>query len=187
MSHGGEGHENEPNLTPLLDLVLQLVMFFMINANFVMEQVSKDVELPTASMARPQESKERETGPVFLNIVEAEKYLKSLSDKKNRETDERRVAEIDRILKTYNTDKIRDDALVLVTGKDPLTPAQLATYLKSEFNDAKRRSGKEDPPAVIIVRADRSLKYKHVFKIMSVCKAAGYKNLQLRALRGTTT
>ena len=42
MSHGGSdsGVSAEPNMTPLLDLVLQLLMFFIINVNFVSEQVN---------------------------------------------------------------------------------------------------------------------------------------------------
>ncbi len=42
----------EPNLTPLLDMVLQLVMFFMLCANFVVEQSSKSIALPEALAAR---------------------------------------------------------------------------------------------------------------------------------------
>jgi biopolymer transport protein ExbD len=42
----------EPNLTPLLDMVLQLVMFFMLCANFVMEQVNESIKLPDAIAAK---------------------------------------------------------------------------------------------------------------------------------------
>ena len=57
----------EPNLVPLLDLVLQLVMFFMMCANFVMEQVDQTILLPVAQQAKPMS----ETGPdvVFLNVT----------------------------------------------------------------------------------------------------------------------
>ena len=42
MSHGSSSSDKcEPNLVPLLDMVLQLVMFFMVCANFVMEQVNE--------------------------------------------------------------------------------------------------------------------------------------------------
>ncbi|MFN6050729.1 MAG: ExbD/TolR family protein, partial [Planctomycetia bacterium] len=48
MSHGGssDGGNMEPNLTPLLDVVLQLLMFFMMCVNFVTNQVSEDIILP---------------------------------------------------------------------------------------------------------------------------------------------
>ena len=51
MSHGST-EKCEPNLTPLLDLVLQLVMFFMLCANFVVEQTSDKIKLPEAEAAK---------------------------------------------------------------------------------------------------------------------------------------
>src|SRR5262245_16648933 len=68
QGHSGAGlsDEGQPNLVPLLDLVMQLIMFFMMCANFVMEQVDQTVMLPVAQMAKPIS----ETGSdvVFLNI-----------------------------------------------------------------------------------------------------------------------
>lgn len=43
----------EPNLVPLLDLVLQLIMFFMMCANFVMEENDQSIKLPVSQMAMP--------------------------------------------------------------------------------------------------------------------------------------
>jgi biopolymer transport protein ExbD len=55
MSHvpGSGNSENlEPNLTPLLDVVLQLIMFFMITVNFVArDQFNKKIQLPKAQVA----------------------------------------------------------------------------------------------------------------------------------------
>jgi biopolymer transport protein ExbD len=65
MSHGST-EKCEPNFTPLLDLVLQLVMFFMLCANFVMEQTDAEVKLPKAISARALD-KEAKT-IIFLNI-----------------------------------------------------------------------------------------------------------------------
>jgi len=67
MSHGvSDAEVAEPNLTPLLDLVLQLVMFFMIVANFVSEQLNQSIQLPEATTAVPID-KERQN-IVILNI-----------------------------------------------------------------------------------------------------------------------
>lgn len=43
----------EPNLVPLLDLVLQLIMFFMMCANFVKEENDQSIQLPKSQMAMP--------------------------------------------------------------------------------------------------------------------------------------
>jgi biopolymer transport protein ExbD len=71
MSHGpaGGGHgaqSAEPNLTPLLDLVLQLVMFFMLIANFAMDDQSEKVQLPVATQAKPLAAKD--SNLLFLNV-----------------------------------------------------------------------------------------------------------------------
>ena len=70
MSHGGglgKGEVSpEPNLTPLLDLVLQLVMFFMLVANFVMDELSDKIKLPVASQAKPLTAKDQNI--LYLNV-----------------------------------------------------------------------------------------------------------------------
>jgi biopolymer transport protein ExbD len=70
-SHGHGADSNaEPNLVPLLDLVLQLVMFFMMVAQFaVMEQTDQAIKLPQASQAQP--IPEEGLGPdvIFLGIT----------------------------------------------------------------------------------------------------------------------
>ncbi len=63
MSHG---KSEEPNLVPLLDLVLQLVMFFMVCANFVMEQVNETIKLPPAIASKPLDKSGDKA--LFLNI-----------------------------------------------------------------------------------------------------------------------
>jgi biopolymer transport protein ExbD len=69
MSHGGGGGDDEiaePNLTPLLDLVLQLVMFFMITTSFVMEQLNANIQLPEATSAKPIDREAKNI--IFLNV-----------------------------------------------------------------------------------------------------------------------
>jgi biopolymer transport protein ExbD len=70
MSHTADSNA-EPNLVPLLDLVLQLVMFFMMVAQFaVMEQTDQSIKLPHAAQAQP--IPEDGLGPdvVFLGITD---------------------------------------------------------------------------------------------------------------------
>lgn len=73
MSHGpasGAGEQSaEPNLTPLLDLVLQLVMFFMLIANFAQEDVNEKIKLPIATQAKPLAAKDQDLA--FLNVTDA--------------------------------------------------------------------------------------------------------------------
>src|SRR6266849_1183623 len=66
--HGAGGDDPaDPNLIPLLDLVFQLIMFFMITVNFVrVDQINESIELPVAQAAVPMEKSAEEF--VFLNI-----------------------------------------------------------------------------------------------------------------------
>jgi biopolymer transport protein ExbD len=50
----------------MLDMVLQLVMFFMVCANFVMEQVNDTIKLPEAIAAKPITGRDPDT--IFLNV-----------------------------------------------------------------------------------------------------------------------
>jgi biopolymer transport protein ExbD len=72
MSHGNTD-KCEPNFTPLLDLVLQLVMFFMLCANFVMEQTAVEIKLPKAIAAKALDKTEEDV--LFLNVNEQGKVL----------------------------------------------------------------------------------------------------------------
>jgi biopolymer transport protein ExbD len=56
----------EPNLVPLLDLVFQLIMFFMVCVSFVSQQVNEDIKLPVAQSARPMDKTELDV--LFLNV-----------------------------------------------------------------------------------------------------------------------
>src|SRR5437879_5213583 len=67
MSASAGGDDIEVNLTPLLDLVLQLIMFFIITVNFVrVDQFDESVHLPVAQSAVPLEPTAEKW--VFLNL-----------------------------------------------------------------------------------------------------------------------
>ena len=80
MSHGigGHGKRAEPNLTPLLDLVLQLVMFFMLVANFVMDELSDKIKLPVASQAKPLDGQGHHF--IYLNVDKSGRVCVPIGD-----------------------------------------------------------------------------------------------------------
>jgi biopolymer transport protein ExbD len=79
MSHGHGGEAGEPNLIPLLDLVFQLIMFFMITVNFVrVDQLSEEVALPLAQAAVPLDRTAHNY--VFLNMNKNGKLLVGSGD-----------------------------------------------------------------------------------------------------------
>lgn len=79
MAASAGGDQVDINLTPLLDLVLQLIMFFMITVNFVqVEQFDERVTLPVAQSAVPLDSTAQDY--VFLNLDSKGQLVGSLDN-----------------------------------------------------------------------------------------------------------
>jgi biopolymer transport protein ExbD len=158
MSHGSS-EKCEPNFTPLLDLVLQLVMFFMLCANFVMEQTSVEIKLPSAIAAKALEGKDDYV--IFLNVNENGEVLLAPSD-------------------------VITDGSGKVTDK--LTNAeQVRIFLSRRAKEdiaAAGPAGKDKPPrSVIILRVHKDCSFEKTYAIMKSCRQAGYLRVQLRAIR----
>jgi biopolymer transport protein ExbD len=66
MSHGGGDSGAEPDLTPMLDLVMQLLMYFIMVANFIDQENTAEVALPIAQEAKPISKDDGDV--LFLNI-----------------------------------------------------------------------------------------------------------------------
>jgi biopolymer transport protein ExbD len=60
----------EPNLTPLLDVVFQLITFFMLVTKFSTDSFDQRIRLPLAGSARPVEAKLAVEDRLVLNIDE---------------------------------------------------------------------------------------------------------------------
>ena len=56
-----ENTEGAPNLTPILDMVFQLITFFMLVINFKAGQMDLSLKLPVVGSARPVDTKGRTT------------------------------------------------------------------------------------------------------------------------------
>ena len=59
--------EGKPNLTPILDMVFQLITFFMLVINFKSASLDLNLKLPVVGSARPVDSKGQES-LLILNI-----------------------------------------------------------------------------------------------------------------------
>src|SRR5262245_10825198 len=101
MSNIANAHE-EPNLVPLLDLVLQLVMFFMMCTTFRMEEVEQSIRLPVAQSAKPN-AEAKNNDIQFLN-VNSEGHVIAPGEPKPAATEEEIVQLIRRV---YETAKAR--------------------------------------------------------------------------------
>src|SRR5262245_15573454 len=159
MSHSASSHGGacEPNLTPLLDLVLQILMFFMVTVNFATEQNAGDVPLPESQTARPL-TKEGTKDPIFVNLL----Y-----------NDTERKHEVILPLR-YRIDR---------NGKSvplpPMTQAEARREMQKLHEDLSRAG---DVKNQVIIRAHRDAQYNEVFQVLQSCSDAGFRNLKVRAM-----
>src|SRR5215210_3221106 len=111
MSHGSSD-KCEPNFTPLLDLVLQLVMFFMIVTNFVQEQTNVEIKLPEAIAAKAIPA--NEDYAIYLNVNPEGKVILA------------------------STDQYKDSEGNIISTLD--NPAQVASFLKRRAKEDRARA-----------------------------------------------
>lgn len=161
MSHGSSGGDKcEPNFTPLLDLVLQLVMFFMLCANFVMDQTNVEIKLPEALAAKALEKSEDYA--IYLNVNEQGKVILAPSD------------------------QYKDPGGGVVETLD--NPAQVENFLKRRAKEDLAAVGpaNADKPlrSIIILRVHKDCPFEKTYGIMKACRKAQYLRVQLRAILG---
>ena len=65
---------SEPNLTPILDLVFQLITFFMLVTNFKAAELETSIVLPVVGSAKPVETKGN-LDTLLLNVTEDGKLM----------------------------------------------------------------------------------------------------------------
>jgi biopolymer transport protein ExbD len=194
--HGGT---DEPNLIPLLDLILQLVMFFMACTNFAMENISEAVRLPLAQSAKAIDDDElRKNELVYLNVEEnGDMRVRSFTDDVGTQW----------YLKGKIDDVVTDDAGNNILGpdgkpqRDPrLRRDRFAKYFQRVFDtQAKRRKrelgadGGDDAKVkeevakktLVVLRAHQQADFRDVYEILSKSRGAGFTKMQLRATMDT--
>ena len=153
MSAGGSIDRCEPNMTPLLDVVLQLIMFFMLCANFAMEQVDEAIKLPTAAAAKPLDSTAEDY--VLLNVMV------------NQTTDKPTIT---------IGNEVYEGAIQLKTFLRNRYELDQARADPTQWEEGKGRS-------IIIIRGDKECRVKHIRAVTTACQQAGYRNVQLRVIQ----
>lgn len=144
----------EPNLTPLLDVVFQLITFFMLVINFSQDNFDARIKLPVAGSARPQ-------------------------DDAARMAEERLILNIDgRGNLVFNGVPL---SLEQATRKIKLEAQIARANLKAVNAKAAADGGL---PARVVIRADRDATFSALFGLIGVCQANGYQKFDLKAMTG---
>jgi biopolymer transport protein ExbD len=144
----------EPNLTPLLDVVFQLITFFMLVINFSSENYDQKIRLPKASSARPVEDNPRISEDRLVLNVDKDGHLimggVALPLNKSAATIK------------HQADLVKLNLKAARQRPDP--------------------SG--GLPTTIIFRADRDTAFSSIIGLITACQNNGFRKFALKALNG---
>ncbi len=144
----------EPNLTPLLDVVFQLITFFMLVINFSAENYDQRVHLPVAGSASPVDPGDGSKDRLVLNI-----------DKEGR-------------LLINGQVLAGEAALQEIQLQAELIRANV------RLNKGKTLARGEDLPTTLVVRSDRETPFTDVYSLITACQTNGFRKFSLKAMTG---
>jgi biopolymer transport protein ExbD len=150
----------EPNLTPMLDMVLQLVMFFMLCANFVSDRANKTIKLPDSIEAKALDKDVDSV--IFLNVD---------SD-----------GDVILVPRMVSREEKKRDGSLAITNE-----IALQSYMKKRLEEYERSLKKAEQgqgkTPLVIIRADKGSNFRKVYNVMSACQKAGLRDVQLRVMK----
>jgi biopolymer transport protein ExbD len=187
----------ELNLTPLLDVVMQLIMFFMMCVNFVSDQVSQNVVLPASLSA--QEIMPKTDIDVLVINVEVKRKVRYDGDGRplrtpdgkiirDLEPDQQGRKQTKIIFSGYDESKwFTDDTEAVGIDYAQRKLAILAKdYRKKESLKESLRTGKTpekvDLKTIVVIRADTDTRYGLVVSLIAQCTKEGFAKVEVRAL-----
>jgi biopolymer transport protein ExbD len=187
----------EPDLVPLLDLVLQLVMFFMVCVNFVSEQINANVQLPLSASA--QEIMAKTVTDLLVINVEVQREDRRENGRLMRYPLNHRLAgqpirdfKVDadgrRLMRISFANRVdiefsegQDGAAVVKAQRE------LAEYARGIRERESRATGKpvsqiKEVKMPVVIRADHEANYGLVYPLIAKCNQEGFEKVELRAL-----
>jgi biopolymer transport protein ExbD len=153
-SAGGNELKAEPNLTPLLDVVFQLITFFMLVINFSSDNFDLRIKLPVAGSARPLDDASKANEDRLILNIDKEGHLLF-----NGAT----------LTESQAIEKIKLQAL-FVRNSAKVTGVKV--------------DGPEGLPTRVVIRADRDTPFSNFYGLVSACQTNGFHKFDLKAMTG---
>jgi len=145
----------EPNLTPLLDVVFQLITFFMLVINFSNENYDQRVRLPVAGSARPvEDEKVLSEDRLILNIDPDGHLLFG--------------GEVQPLHKAIQTIRHQADLIKI--------------NLKA---GGKQLDSSGSLPTTVVLRGDKDTTFASVLSLIKACQSNGFRKFALKAMRSS--
>jgi biopolymer transport protein ExbD len=142
----------EPNLTPLLDIVFQLITFFMLVINFSNDNYDQRVRLPVAGTARPVEDGARVNEDRLVLNIDRDGHLLMNGESL---TTNKAIAEI-----KHQADLVKLN--LKAAGQKPDASGGL--------------------PTTIVLRADKDTPFTNLYTLITACQSNGFHKFSLKAM-----
>ncbi len=152
MSASVGGKDVEVNLTPILDMVFQLITFFMIVVSFKNAAIDDSVKLPYIGSARPVDETPTGADLLVLNVC----YDKSRDGY---------------FLRVYK--KFIDNVEGFIEHESQ------ASMLHNRMTGEDFDRG-EFLPTRVVIRADRKTPFSALYKVIEACQKNHYRNFALK-------
>ncbi len=155
MSASRNTDSAEPDLTPLLDVVFQLITFFMLVINFSNDNYDQRVRLPVAGTARPVEDGEKISEDRLVLNVDRRGHL--LMNGQEMPT-HKAVSEI-----KHQADLVKLN--LKAAGQKPDATGGL--------------------PTTIVLRADKDTPFSLLHSLIKACQTNGFHKFALKAMNAS--
>jgi biopolymer transport protein ExbD len=164
-----ESNSGAPNLTPILDMVFQLITFFMMVCNFKMGELDQEVNLPAIGSARGCDTPEGQT-VLVLNV-------------KFPRTSKEKVAEHPGLYWQKNRIDNKD---LGESARDP----DIEKFIRGEAHASAMKAGKKLDemqlddvlPTMVVLRSDQGVHYGFLSKIIKACQDNHFQKFALKAI-----
>jgi len=144
----------EPNLTTLLDVVFQLITFFMLVINFTAENYDRRVHLPVAGSARPVEDTQRVSEDRLVLNIDKDGHL----------------------LVGGQAQSLNEAIATIKHQADMVRLNLRAASIKYDSGTGL--------PTTIIFRADKDSVFSSVMNLLNACQTQGFRKFALKAMKG---
>ena len=146
MSHGTD---SDPDLTAMLDMVMQLLFFFIVCAGFIKSEKNDDVKLPMSTEAHLISAVDQNS--YFLNLVPY--HYKMMEKRTTGDDREKKLAVIRNLFAEEDEGK---PCILIPTEPYPLRTVDLELWLDKKATDLKASSSDGKIHAVLVMRRQGS-------------------------------
>jgi biopolymer transport protein ExbD len=144
----------DADMTPMIDVVFQLIAFFMVIINFEATQADERVKLPSSDLARP--TKVKPDQELVLNVG----FIRDPEGK-----------------------PIDPEPFVFYAGDEKIRISDMAAKLKleAEFFQRKNQIADGSIKTTVIIRADAEVPTGMVQELIKLCRESKFEKFHLKA------